>query len=162
MNGGTYLTGLITGIGKTSYSRHSADQKLFCINFTGFSKHHKNQIHFNESKSWAYLWLWGLFIRCIFFQVGGPITAGLISGREAFWRGGGVAYYRMYFFPGRWACKFGAYEWQFMVIYLVVQLIYSFLEQIKLKVFKCSLQSILKKLCKWMQIDKKKQQHCNQ
>lgn len=56
MNGGTYLTGLITGIGKTSYSRHSADQKLFCINFTGFSKHHKNQIHFNESKSWAYLW----------------------------------------------------------------------------------------------------------
>ena len=23
---------------------------------------------------------WGLFIRCIFFQVGGPITLGLISG----------------------------------------------------------------------------------
>ena len=47
-----------------------------------------------------------------FFQVGGPLTAGLISGRGA--------YYRMYFFPGRWAYKFGAYEWQFMVIYLVV------------------------------------------
>lgn len=26
---------------------------------------------------------WGLFIGCIFFQVGGPITAGLISGRGA-------------------------------------------------------------------------------
>ena len=42
-----------------------------------------------------------------------------------------------------------------MVMYVVVYLIYSFLEQIKLKVFKCSLQSILKKLYKWMQIDKK-------
>ena len=74
---------------------------------------------------------------------------GLIGG------GAGWAYYRMYFFPGRWAYKFGAYEWQFMVMYVVVYLIYSFLEQIKLKVFKCSLQSILKKLYKWMQIDKK-------
>ena len=49
-----------------------------------------------------------------FFQVGGPLTAGLISGRGAYWRGAGWAYYRMYFFPGRWAYKFGAYEWQFM------------------------------------------------
>ena len=55
-----------------------------------------------------------------FFQVGGPLTAGLISGRGAYWRGAGWAYYRMYFFPGRWAYKFGAYEWQFMVIYVVV------------------------------------------
>ena len=39
---------------------------------------------------------------------------GLIGG------GAGWAYYRMYFFPGRWAYKFGAYEWQFMVIYVVV------------------------------------------
>ena len=39
---------------------------------------------------------------------------GLIGG------GAGWAYYRMYVFLGRWAYKFGAYEWQFMVIYVVV------------------------------------------
>ena len=39
---------------------------------------------------------------------------GLIGGAPG-WR-----YYRMYFFPGRWAYKFGAYEEQFMVIYVVV------------------------------------------
>ena len=66
------------------------------------------------------------------FQSGGPITAGLISGRGAyigggggrgvlsgeFWRGGLII--ACTFFPGRWAYKFGAYEWQFMVIYVVV------------------------------------------
>ena len=33
---------------------------------------------------------------------------------------GGGAYYRMYFFPGRCAYNFGAYKWQFMVIYVVM------------------------------------------
>ena len=62
----------------------------------------------------------GFLSDVFFFQIGGPLTAGLISGRGAYWRRAGWAYYRMYFFPGRWAYKFGAYEWQFMVIYVVV------------------------------------------
>ena len=62
----------------------------------------------------------GFLSDVFFFQVGGPITAGLISERGAYWRGAGWAYYRMYFFPGRCVYKFGASEWQFMVIYVVV------------------------------------------
>ena len=63
--------------------------------------------------------------------------------------GGGGIIIVCTFFPGRWAYNFGAYKWQFMVIY-VVNLFIS-IEQIKLNVFKCSLQSIVKT-----------QQHCNQ
>lgn len=66
-----------------------------CFAFTGFSKHHKNQIHFNESKIWAYV--------C--------------------WGGGGGEWRHIIvctFFPGRWACNFGAYKWQFMVIYVIM------------------------------------------
>ena len=60
MNGGTYLTGLITGRGK-ALKNNQATAVLIknCFAFTGFSKHHKNQIHFNESKSWAYVCLGG-------------------------------------------------------------------------------------------------------
>ena len=85
MNGGTYLTGLITGIGKALQNNQATAVliKIFFA-FTGFSKHHKNQIHFKESKSWAYVCLggggggagvgggWGgLFNGCFFFQIGG-------------------------------------------------------------------------------------------
>ena len=58
MNGGTYLTGLITGTGKALQNNQATAVliKIFFA-FTGFSKHHKNQIHFNESKSWAYVCL---------------------------------------------------------------------------------------------------------
>ena len=60
MNGGTYLTGLITGIGKALQNNQATAVliKIFFA-FTGFSKHHKNQIHFKESKSWAYVCLGG-------------------------------------------------------------------------------------------------------
>ena len=94
MNGGTYLTGLITGIGKALKNNQATAMLIKnCFAFTEFSKHHKNQIHFNESKSWAYVCLgggggsWGvglgrggLLSYVLFFQVGGPITLGLIGG----------------------------------------------------------------------------------
>ena len=73
---------------------------------------------------WVGSLFWGggrLLSDVFFFQVGGSITAGLISGRGAYiGGGGGLAYYRMYFFPGKRAYNFGAYKWQFMVIYAVM------------------------------------------
>ena len=90
MNGGTYLTGLITGIGKALQNNQATAVliKIFFA-FTGFSKHHKNQIHFNESKSWAYVCLGG---------GGGELgDGGWVVG----------AFYQMYFFPDRWA-----YNWE--------------------------------------------------
>lgn len=48
MNGGTYLTGLITGIGKALKNNQATAMLIKnCFAFTEFSKHHKNQIHFN-------------------------------------------------------------------------------------------------------------------
>ena len=120
MNGGTYLTGLITGIGKALKNNQATAMLIKnCFAFTEFSKHHKNQIHFNESKSWAYVCLggwggvggWGLgsggFLSDVFFfQIGGPITAGLISGRGAYIGGRGVLADEV-FNPSRWAYNFG-------------------------------------------------------
>ena len=61
----------------------------------------------------------GVFLDIFFFYVGGSITAGLISGRGAYIGGrGGIIVCT--FFPGRWAYNFGAYKWQFMVIYVVM------------------------------------------
>ena len=51
----------------------------------------------------------GFLSDVFFFQVGGPITAGLISGRGAYIGGGEGGYYRMNFFihASRWAYNFG-------------------------------------------------------
>ena len=56
----------------------------------------------------------GFLSDVFFFQIGGPITAGLISGRGAYivlgGRGGVIFGY--IFFPRRWAYNCGAYKWE--------------------------------------------------
>ena len=108
----------------------------------------------------AYKWEGGAYIGGggvlsdeFFFQAGGPITAGLISGRGALLEGGG----------GRLiiGCTFFQVGGPITLGLISVVNLFISIEQIKQKVFKCSLQSILKKVYKWIQVDKK-QQHCNQ
>ena len=129
MNGGTYLTGLITGIGKALKNNQATAMLIKnCFAFTEFSKHHKNQIHFNflmkarvgPMSVWGGGGVggWGLgsggFLSDVFFfQIGGPITAGLISGRGAYIvLGGGGGIFGYIFFLRRWVYNCGAYKWE--------------------------------------------------
>ena len=93
MNGGTYLTGLITGIGK-AFKNNQATAVLIknYFAFAGFSKHHKAKQEL------------GLYLRAGVWR----------------WGWGVGAFYRMYFFSGRWAYNFWAYKWQFMIIIIYV------------------------------------------